>query len=411
MRWQAPHADRCKFDENDVAEIDSFVSNPAHTTSFYGKEGLLDEYEVELARFFDSRYCILTNSGTSALHSAFFGVGVEQGDEVICPTYTFPSTVTPILQLGGVPVLADVESLTGNLDIQDVSRKLTDRTRAIVVTHMFGHPAAGLALASLAKENGLYLIEDVSISFGSTIDGQLAGTFGDVAAFSLGSTKFLSGGQGGGLVTSDPKIHDRATLLGHFAKRGMQTVIDPHLRRQADTGVGLNYRMHALAVAVSYGRFRRRESLIAQRVARYDRLTQHLDSTGLLSPPYTAQGVDRGTWHGYFARFNSRMASVTRDDFVQMLRDRGLEVTPGGAYPPLHESTLFRESGTELRERFSYPKRPLYSGVEFPGHRAHVDCLVGFPLFLDEDIDLIDYYGDVCRAVADDVRLLAEEPK
>jgi dTDP-4-amino-4,6-dideoxygalactose transaminase len=398
--WPHPHADRARFTDEDQAAISAYLSED-NPNSYFGDGGVLHDYERELAAYFNRRYCLLTNSGTTALHSAFVAVGIEPGDEVIGPVYTFHAAVTPLFQIGAVPVLADVEPDTGNIDPQDVARKITDRTRAIVVTHQYGHPVDGPAIRAVADQHKLSLIEDVSLAVGSTLHGVRAGQFGDVACFSLGSTKLLSGGQGGALVMDDPSCCERANLLGHFGARCYETVQSPTYRQFAETGYGLNYRMHAVAAAVSRSRFHRIDALIESRRQRYEQLSELIASTGVLDPPITRPGATRGSWQGYCATYRADRTGVPIDLFVNALREEGLEVTARGYHQPLHHTRIFQTVHDGLRRRTGYAKnRRTYRTGDFPVVEAHVAGLVGFPLFLDEDPDLIAAYGAGCRKVA-----------
>ena len=402
-----PHADRARFTAADQNAISAYLSNKSNPNSYFGRDGLLREYEDELASFFSRRYCILTNSGTSALHTAFFSAGIEPGDEIIAPTYTFHATVTPAFQLGAVVVLADAELDTGNIVPIDVERKITDRTKAIVVTHQYGHPVDGPALRDIAQQHNLVLIEDVSLAIGSTLDESMAGTFGDIACLSLGSTKLLSGGQGGALVLDDTTMWERGNLLGHFALRCYDTVEAPLLRQFADTGYGHNYRMHVLSIAVSLSRFHQRDELIGARHQRYNLLSTRLAETKVIEPPITRRGVTRGSWQGYCALYQAETTGVPIDMFVKALRAEGLEVSARGYHPPLHWSRIFQTRQDGLRSSVPYAKnRRTYRRGDFPQAEAHVKNLIGFPLFLDEDLQLIEEYGRACQKVVDYIDVL-----
>ena len=394
-----PHVDLLRFTAADRDALAAFLGDPNAPNSYFGREGELQAYEAELGEFFAASDVVLTNSGTSALYSAFFAAGVGPGDEVIGPAYTFHATVTPVLQLGGAPVLVDVDPTTGNIDPAKVEAAITSRTRAIIATHQWGHPVDGPRLRAIADRHGVVLIEDVSLAIGATLDGKRAGMFGHVAAFSLGSTKMFSGGQGGALVTSNPAMADRANLLGHFGRRSLQAVHDAKLKSFAPTGYGHNFRMHPLAVSISRARFSRREELIAARQARFDRLSNWLSQTeGVLNPPVTSPNASRGSWQGYCARYDARGTGVPLDYFARALRAEGLEVAPRGYQPCLHELRIFAAVPKDLGRRSE--ARRLYAPGDFPVAEAHVAALIGFPIFLDEPFALVDAYGRACLKVA-----------
>jgi dTDP-4-amino-4,6-dideoxygalactose transaminase len=397
------------FTPEDRAAVMAFMDSPGATLSYYGREGLLREYEDALAAYHGVRHAVLTNSGTSALYSAYFGLGLEPGDEVIAPTYTFLATVTPLLGLGVVPVLADADPETGNLDPDDARKRITDRTRAVVVTHQWGHPAELDDVMQIASDHGLRVVEDSSLAIGATYRGRRVGGIGHVGAFSLGSTKLLSGGQGGALVTDDEEVMERANLVGHFVRRSQDQVRSERYRPFCDTGYGHNFRMHALAVAISYRRFQRIDSLIGARAQRYGALSAELARSRVLRPPATRPHVTRGSWVGYTASFDVEAASgVSLDVYVRALRAEGLLVSARSYHPLLHRTALFtrREDGFRRRGPFTPGKR-VYSAGDLPAAEAHVDRQIAFPLFLDEDQRVIEAYGDAIRKVERELATLA----
>ena len=209
--------------------------------------GVIEEFEANFAAFHGLPYSLSTGSGTAALHAAYFGLGLEPGDEVLAPAYTHLGTVLPMLQLGLIPVLCDVEEETGNLDPSEIENRLSPRTRALAITHQYGHISDMEAIIAAAKRHNLSILEDCSHAHGATDYGKLAGTFGDVACFSLQAYKVISAGEGGILVTKDPRIFERAALLGHFRER-RSTTTDADLPF-VETGYGLKNRFHPLAAA------------------------------------------------------------------------------------------------------------------------------------------------------------------
>ncbi|MGW1564081.1 DegT/DnrJ/EryC1/StrS aminotransferase family protein [Streptomyces sp. NPDC002144] len=395
------------FTAQDRDAVIQFMYSKSGRLSFYGREGLLGRYEDELAAFHGVRYAVLTNSGTSALYSAYFGLGLEPGDEVIASTYTFLATVTPLVSLGVVPVLADVDPETGNLDPDDVRKRITDATRAIVVTHQWGHPAEMDEIMQIAQDHSLRVVEDSSLAIGATYRGRRVGSLGHVAAFSLGSSKLLSGGQGGALVTDDDEIMERANLVGHFARRSEAQVRSEKYLPFVETGYGHNFRMHALGVAISYRRFRRIEDLMDRRARRYNALTRQLESSRLLRPPVTRSYVTRGSWLGYTAGFDAEAAGVDIDTYAKALQAEGLLVLPRGYHPLLHRTALFTryEDGYRRQGPFAPGKR-LYAEGDFPAAEAHVDAQLAFPHFLDEDDWIIDAYGEAIRKVENEIDAL-----
>ncbi|MFC8044045.1 DegT/DnrJ/EryC1/StrS family aminotransferase [Nocardia sp. NPDC057353] len=168
----------------------------------YDRSGVIADLEDALAAYFGTRYAVLTSSGTAGLYSMYAACGLSLGDEVIVPAYTFFATATPLLHLGVVPILVDCDH-TGNLDPHELPARITEKTKAIVVTHMWGMPAQLRSLAGLAEVYGLQLLEDGSHVHGATVAGRKIGTFGRAAAFSMNGPKPLSAGEGGFVLTDD----------------------------------------------------------------------------------------------------------------------------------------------------------------------------------------------------------------
>lgn len=193
--------------------------------SVYDRSGVIAAFEDEFAAMHGGAYGLVTSSGTAALHSCFYSLGIGPGDEVRCPTYTFFATALPLFQLGALPVLVDCNR-DGSISIDSANGLLGSRTKALVVTHMWGLPCDMDAVASFCARQHLALVEDCSHAHGATYKGRLVGTFGEAAAWSLQTQKLVAAGEGGIMLTSDRQVYDRAQLLGHFNKRA-QEEMDP----------------------------------------------------------------------------------------------------------------------------------------------------------------------------------------
>ncbi|MER7172980.1 DegT/DnrJ/EryC1/StrS family aminotransferase [Streptomyces mesophilus] len=221
--------------------------------SVYDRSGVVAEFEDAWSEAHGTPYSLVTNSGTAALHSAFYGIGIGPGDEVLCPSYTFFATSASLFQLGALPVLVDARP-DGSFDPEAAAALVTDRTKAVVLTHMWGLPCDMDAIVAFTRHHGLSLVEDCSHAHGATYAGRPVGTFGSAAAWSLQTQKLIAAGEGGVMTTSSREIYDRAQLLGHFNKRALQEM-DPQgpLYQYAVTGLGLKYRAHPLGIAFAVG--------------------------------------------------------------------------------------------------------------------------------------------------------------
>ena len=163
---QKPHANRNKFTASDCAAITAYLQSPGNELSTFEKPGIIDEYEKQLQHWLGRKYCMLTNSGTNALLAALVAIGIKPGHQVIASTYTFQASATPALQLGADIVLADVEADTGNISPASIASLVNERTKAVVVTHQWGHPVSINEIKEVLKPFSVLIIEDFSLAQG-----------------------------------------------------------------------------------------------------------------------------------------------------------------------------------------------------------------------------------------------------
>lgn len=375
--------------------------------SYYGREGLLKEFEDNFCRYHNMPYALACNSGTATLHSAFFGLEIGPGDEVLAPSYTFLATVTPILQCNAVPVLCDAEPDTGNIDPADIRRKLTARTRAVVVTHMWGHPCEMDVIMEIAKQYRLHVIEDCSHAHGATYKGRLVGTIGDVGCFSLQAKKIITGGTGGILITRSQRVYERATLLGHFRVRSQQCVTSPDYHRFHDTGFGHNYRMHPVAAAIVNVQLKDLPRRIEGRRQNMTHLSRLLSDIPGIVPPVTRSHVTRGAWYGYKPFYNPKdMYDIPKAVYIRTLQAEGVSIKEPGS-KPLHLSPLFQEGchklfnyGCPTRCPYGDQTLRLYRQGQLPVAESFHERTLSLPVFTERSFPLIEAYAAAFQKVA-----------
>src|SRR3984893_4335949 len=178
---------------------------------YYGvdPQGEVDAFEREFSAYLRVRHVLAVSSGTSALHTALSALGVGPGQEVIVPSYLWVSVIAAVVNLGAIPVLAEIDD-TFCLDPESVRSLITPRTTGIILVHMSGAPGDAPQLAKLAHEHGLFLLEDCAQCVGGSINGQMVGTFGDMGIYSFQMNKNMSSGEGGAIVTDDSRLYNRA---------------------------------------------------------------------------------------------------------------------------------------------------------------------------------------------------------
>ena len=405
VSFSHPHTKRLDFTDSDKKAIEKYLESDL-PNSEYGKSGIVQKLEDEIKSYFNVSYALAANSGTSALHSAYFALGLQEGDEVIVPTNTFFATATPLFQLGIVPVLADCDFNTGNISPKSIRENISSKTKAIAVTHLWGLPADMNEIMAIAKENNLFVVEDISISFGTKINETKVGTFGDIACFSMGSTKLLSGGQGGALITNNKVHYYRASLLGQFGTRLYQDIMDPYYRSFIDIGYGLNYRIHVLAAAIALNRLQNVEDLFKMRHERFELLESYLSKTKLFILPTVDQNVFKGAWQGFHVKINKEL-KIEKKDVVNMLHSEGCEIAPIPSYPLLHTTKYFKTYNDGLKGiNINNKNKKIFKNGDLPIAEKFIQETIFFPLFLDEPLDLIREYGEACQKVDNHLKTL-----
>jgi dTDP-4-amino-4,6-dideoxygalactose transaminase len=214
----------------------------------------INDFEGKFGDFLgEGVYCKAVANGTAALHMALLALEVGRGDEVIIPSLTFVADVNVVNLVGARPILADATSLSDwNMSLESIEKKITERTKAIIVVHYAGYPCRDIvAISQLCRDRGIGLIEDVAHAPGATIAGKACGTFGDIGCFSFFTNKNLSIGEGGMVSTLDPELNKK---LGYLRSHGMTTLtLDRHKGRAITYDVaqpGLNYRMDEMRAAI-----------------------------------------------------------------------------------------------------------------------------------------------------------------
>jgi dTDP-4-amino-4,6-dideoxygalactose transaminase len=374
--------------------------------SYQRRAGIVRQFEDAFAVFHGVAFALSTCSGTAALHAAYFGLDLEPGDEVIAPAYTHLSTVLPMLHAQLVPVLCDVDPRTGNIDVDDAARRLSPRTRAIVVTHQYGLVCDMAAVAALARRHGLRVVEDASHAHGARRGGRLAGTFGDVACFSLQAHKVVPAGEGGVLITNDPRIAERASLLGHF--RQPTPGMSDEYASFAETGYGLKNRLHPLAAALALVQLKKLPERIEQRADNAGYFAARLRDVPGIRPLDTPGEASRGGYFRYLVHYDAEaLGGLSLDRYVDALRAEGVaEVVPGHLARPLHFARLLRTVNDRMY-RSGWPRRGhhvlreiVYSPGDFPSAERFSASTLQFPAFTEPSHHIIDAYCAAMRKVA-----------
>ncbi|SDS75536.1 DegT/DnrJ/EryC1/StrS family aminotransferase [Microlunatus soli] len=293
-------------------------------------------FEAAFADYYDIPYAVTATSGTAAIHLAVAAVDPEPGDEIITTGLSDAGTVLPILAQNAIPVFADVDPRTGNLDPDAVQAKITDRTRAIIAVHLFGIPAPVAELRAIADRHGIVLIEDCAQAYLTrTAEGALAGTVGQLGCFSLQQSKHITAGDGGIVISADEALARRARL---FADKGWPR----------DTGerthlfLGLNYRMTELQAAVAGAQLGKLAGVVADRRRQAIRLTETVDAL----PGLSAAPVDGNSYWQFPIYLDPEQAGGDAAEYAAVLRQLGIGTNPGYLDRPLYRTPALADAIT-----------------------------------------------------------------
>jgi perosamine synthetase len=296
-------------------------------------KGLEDDYRNWLGVPYALAHC----NGTSAILAALHAFGLDPGDEVIVPSATYWASVTPVLHCGAIPVFAETEEQCLGLDPHDVEQRITGRSRAIIVVHLFGMPSRMDELLEVARRHGLRVLEDASHAHGARYHGRPIGTLGDAAVFSMQTNKLLPAGEGGMFLTGDAELWERALRLGHYERLiGLES---PN-RRFAATGFGLKFRMSPLNAAVARVQLRHLQQRNQRRNENVIYLSRRLETLGFQT--FLAPGDVERVYFEFLIRYRQETTGLGIGDLVRALRAEGVQVDRP-RYPLLHQQPLFTE--------------------------------------------------------------------
>ncbi|PZO33755.1 MAG: cell wall biogenesis protein, partial [Flavobacteriaceae bacterium] len=336
--------------------------------SIYDKSGIIKTFETKFSQYHNRSYSLLCNSGTSALHSMYKAIDLSVDDEILCPIYTFFATVTPILFTGATPVFIDCLP-NGNIDPYKIENKINEKTKALVVTHMWGIPCEMDYIVKICEKYNLILLEDCSHSHGARYKGKLTGTFGKAAIWSLQGQKIITGGEGGILLTDDENIYYKAQLLGHYNKRCINEIPTEHnLYKFSTTGYGLKFRSHPLAVAIANEQFDNLDTWLFNKRRFAKKIIDALSSCKFLKFPNFDDMEP--SWYALIIKYDESLANnIPFTDYINALFAEGLvEIDVPKSTAPLNIYPLFNEPHSLFPEFYprnlSFIDTNIYSEAE-----------------------------------------------
>lgn len=353
----------------------------------------VEEFERLFAQRHGVRFGIASTSGTAAIHTAIGSLQIEPGDEIVVPPITDIGTIIPILKEGGIPVFADIDPKTGNIDPDEVKRLMSGRTKAIMVVHLAGNPCDMDGISEIAKGYGIALIEDCSQAYLAEYKGRLVGTIGNIGCFSLQQSKHITTGDGGICITDDEELAIRISL---FMDKGWERRADvPHRRYPI---LGMNYRMNELTGAVAVAQMRRLDMVVRRRRELGGLLTQLISDCEYVIPQKILDGCQHSYWHYEISVRPD--APFGADLFSKALQGEGIPASAHYIGKPIflcHEALRRRQIFGGSMFPFNYSSRDIrYDEGTCPKAQDYLDHLVILPIhegLNEEDIE------DMARAI------------
>ncbi|MFA5413186.1 MAG: DegT/DnrJ/EryC1/StrS family aminotransferase [Patescibacteria group bacterium] len=288
-------------------------------------------FEKRFAQFHGLRYAVSTTSGTTALHTAIAALNIKENDEVLVPDLTFVSSASVILQQKAVPVFVDIDPKTFCIDTIDLEKKITKRTKAIIIVHLYGHPAEMNKIKKIAKKYNFKIIEDCAQAVGAKYKGRYVGTFGDIACFSFYQTKNLTCGEGGMVITNNKKLFcNCCSIVDHGLVNG--NILEYDYDR-----LGYNYHLSEIQAAIGIEQLKKLKNMNRRRKANADKYRKLLKDTNL-----EFQNDSGDIEHAYYVltALLPENFKNDRDWFVDAVRSERVEINK--IYPnPLHKTKLF----------------------------------------------------------------------
>jgi perosamine synthetase len=322
------------IDNEEKQEIIKVLDENALTSAARDGGKRVQEFESSLKTFLNVKHAISVNSGTAALHAALLALDIKAGDEVLLPSFTFVATANSVIVSGAKPVFVDINTKDYTIDLQDLKRKISKKSKAVIPVHLYGHPSDLCELDEIANQHSLYIIEDACQSLGSIYKNKQTGTFGTMGCFSMYASKVLTAGEGGAIVTNDDRLADTLKMIrNHGMVEGYDTRI-----------LGLNYRLPELSAAIAKIQMKKLKTILNLRrrnALLLSNLLETITSKYNIIIPEENQ-IKKFNWYLYTLTFNNSYNITLRDNIKKKLIENGI----GAAVyydPPVHRTPFYQK--------------------------------------------------------------------
>lgn len=328
------------IDEDDINAVIDVLKSDYITTG-----PKIDEFEKIFADYVGAKYAVAISNGTAALHAACNAAGIQEGDEVITSPITFAASANSILYCGGTPVFADIDSDTYNIDPDEIEKKITSKTKAIIAVHFTGQPCDIEKIRNIAIKNNLILIEDAAHALGAEYKGKKIGSISDMTTFSFHPVKHITTGEGGMITTNDEKLYLK---LLKFRSHGIERNYDFFENKSQGSWyyeqveLGYNYRMTDIQAALGISQMKKLDKFINKRIEIANNYNEKLKDINNIITPFQSKHV-KSSWHLYVIKLNFKNSEKFRKNIFEKLKDNGIGVNVH--YIPVYRFPYYEKLG------------------------------------------------------------------
>lgn len=376
-----------------VEEVEALRQALENGCLFSVKGKFVKQFEKDFAALMGAKHAHACSSGTAAVHIAIGAIDPEPGDEIVTSPITDMGALTPIVYQGAIPVFADVDPRTCNVMAKTIAARLSPKTRAIVITHLFGNPCEMDEIMALADARGIPVIEDCAQAFGTRYKGRPIGTFGKLGAFSLQQGKHITTGEGGIVISDDDELARRAFLHVNKAWGYGDAKPDHYF-------LALNYRMSELTGAVAAAQLPKLANSVARRVANARRLTNHLKDLPGIRTPWIPEGGEHTYWK-YCLWVDDQVLPGGTVALGKVLGELGIASAPRYIQKPAFMCEVFQKQRTFGTSRWPFtlarPEAVDYRRENFPGAWAALESILVLPWNERYTEEHVDYIADCIR--------------
>ena len=311
------------IDNEEIREVTTVLLEKSLTSSSFDGGKRVQEFEKRISKFVKSKFAVAVNSGTAALQASLYALDIKPGDEIVIPSFTFVATANSVKSVGAKPIFVDILKDNYTMDPNDLRKKITKRTKAVIPVHLYGHMAYMKEILEITRKNNLKIIEDASQSLGSKLEGKHSGTFSHLGCFSLYAAKVMTSGEGGVIVTNDKKLFKK---LKQIRNHGLT-------KNHLITAFGLNLRLPEINAAIANVQMKKLPILLTKRKNNAQMLTELLKNYNVRLPKQRKS--ETLNWYLY------TVALKNRNNVMKKLNSLGIGATVYYS-PPVHKTPYYK---------------------------------------------------------------------